>query len=374
MLAGFALLAVAVFAGAAVLAMLHAFPPVVPIHLVFAAGIMPLIAAAMTHFIPVLTRSSTPPIWIRLIPPLLLIAGGLAFFAFAAANRDFRAAVYLALAAATTFAIWIVHRAVRAVGRPHPCLNWYLAAIVCLILALLAISAMAFWPQHYQTLKRLHLHLNTLGFIGLTAVSTLQVLMPTVVGRPDPGVAARLRKDLPWVVGGTLLIALSAAWFRPLVFAGLLFWLVPLFHLGQTWNALYRREILQCNGAAASLAAAYAGFCVILILGALHAFGLLNPADAALAFISAFLLPLVTGALSQLLPVWIRPGVQTAWHDEMRQKLGAWSAYRSLFFLLGGVLAGSGWRGGLLISIMGLLLFMLQLAAAIYSLVICRKP
>lgn len=373
MLAGFALFVVAVFAGAAVLAMLHALPPAAPVHLVFAVGIMPLIVAAMTHFVPVLTRSSTPHIGIRLIPPLLLLAGGLAFFDFAAENLDFRAAVYLALAATLAFAIWIVRRADEAVGKPHPCLNFYLAAIVCLIMALLAVAAMACWPQHYQALKRLHLHLNTLGFIGLTAVSTLQVLMPTVVGRPDPGAAARLRKDLPWVVGGTLLIALGAAWFRPLVYPGMLLWMIPLFQLGRSWNTLYRREILQSNGAAASLAAAYAGFCITLILGALHGYGLMSPADAALAFISIFILPLVAGAVSQLLPVWIRPGLQTAWHDEMRRKLGAGSAYRALLFLLGGVLAGSGWRWGLLFTIIGVLIFMLQLVAAFHRLVINRK-
>ncbi|MDP2762713.1 MAG: hypothetical protein Q8O64_20325 [Sideroxyarcus sp.] len=373
MLVILALLAVASFAGAAVLSQLQVLPPAAPIHLALALGVMPLIVGAMTHFVPVLSRSSTPPIGVRMIPLVMLSAGALVFFSFAEGNQAYHSAAYLALAAAVAFAVWIVRRAAGAVGKPHPCLNWYLAAIVCLILALVAVSAMAWWPQQYQTLKRLHLHLNTLGFIGLTAVSTLQVLMPTVVGRPDTQAGARLRQDLQWALGGTLLVAIGAAWFKPLVYLGIVLWGVPLAQMGRTWISLYLRDICQADGAASSLAAAYIGFCATLLFGALHAHGILDSADATLAFILVFLLPLVTGAVSQLLPVWIRPGVQTDWHAQVRQKLGAGGTYRALLFLLGGLLAGLGWRGGLLLSIAGLIIFLLQLAATIRSHVMRHK-
>ena len=370
MLVMMALLAVASFVGAAVLSLLQVLPPAAPIHLALAVGVMPLIVGAMTHFVPVLSRSSTPHIGVRLIPFLFLIAGVLAFFSFVESNQAYLFAAYLALAAAAAFAAWIVRRAAKAVGKPHPCLDWYLAAIVCLMLALVAVSAITWWPEQYSTLRRLHMHLNTLGFIGLTAVSTLQVLMPTVLGKADPQAAARLRQHLKWVLGGTLLVSMGAAWFKPLAYMGIVLWAIPLVYLGRTWISLYFREIFQINGAASSLAAAYVGFCATLLFGALHANGILNSADATLAFILAFLLPLVTGAVSQLLPVWIRPGMQTAWHAQVRHKLGAGGAYRAVLFLLGGLSVGAGWHGGLLLSIAALIIFLLQLAATIHSHVI----
>lgn len=373
MLVMLALLAVACFVGAAVLSLLQVLPPAAPIHLALAAGVMPLIVGAMTHFVPVLSRSSTPHLGIRLIPLLLLLAGALVFFSMVESNQTYHFAAYLALAAAAAFAVWIVRRAAKAVGKPHPCLDWYLAAVICLILALMAVSAMAWWPEQYQTLKRLHLHLNTLGFIGLTAVSTLQVLMPTVVGKPDPQAAARLRQHLKWALGGTLLVAMGAAWFKPLAYLGIVLWTVPLVQLGRVWVTLYSREIFQPNGAASSLAAAYTGFFAMLLFGILHAHGILDSTDATLAFILVFLLPLVTGAVSQLLPIWIHPGVQSVWHAQVRQKLGAGGAYRAMLFLLGGLLVGLGWRSGLLLSIAALIIFLLQLAATIRSHVINRK-
>jgi len=369
-----ALLAGASFVGAAVLSLLQVLPPAAPIHLALAVGVMPLIVGAMTHFVPVLSRSATPRIGVRLIPLVFLLAGALVFFSFAESNQVYLFAAYPAFAAAAVFAVWIIRRAAKAVGKPHPCLDWYLAAIVCLMLALVAVSAMALWPEQYPALRRLHLHLNTLGFIGLTAVSTLQVLMPTVLARPDPQAAARLRQHLKWALGGTVLVSMGAAWFKPLVYMGIVLWAIPLARLGSAWISLYFGEIFKINGAASSLAAAYAGFCATLLFGVLHAHGILNSADAALAFILVFLLPLVTGAVSQLLPIWIRPGMQSDWHAQVRQKLGAGGAYRAMLFLLGGLSVGLGWRGGLLFSIAALIAFLLQLAATIRSHVINRKP
>ncbi len=364
MLVTLALMAVASFVGAVVLSFFQVLPPAAIIHLALAVGVMPLIVGAMTHFVPVLSLSTTAHMGVRLIPLLLLIAGALVFFSFVESNQAYVFAAYLALAASVAFAAWIVRRAIRAVGKPHPCLYWYLGAIICLILALLAVSGMVLWPEQRQALKRLHLHLNTLGFIGLTAVATLQVLMPTVVARPDPQAAARLRQHLKWTVGGTLLVAVGAAWFKPLAYPGIALWVIPLVQLGKAWIALYLREIRQPNGAAASLAAAYIGFIAMLLFGALHAYGILNTTDATLAFILAFLLPLVTGAVSQLLPIWVRTGPQTVWHAQVRQQLGAWGGYRAMLFLAGGLLVGLGWRGGLLLSIAALIIFILQLAAA----------
>ncbi|MHB1590236.1 MAG: hypothetical protein ACYCTW_01705 [Sulfuricella sp.] len=224
MLVTLALTALASFAGAVILAWSQPLPPAAHIHLALAVGVMPLILGAMSHFVPVLTRSSAPAASVLLIPWLALAAGALTVFSFIAPNPAYYFAALLALAAATAFAGWIVRRARLALGKPHPCLYWYLAAIVCLMLALAAVAAMALWPEQRLALKRLHLHLNTLGFIGLTAIATLQVLLPTAVGRPDPQAATRLLQDLKWALGGTLLIAVGAAWLAPLAWLGALLW------------------------------------------------------------------------------------------------------------------------------------------------------
>ena len=44
-------------------------------HLAFAVGIVPLIFAAMSHFVPVLTRTGDPGRWISRLPPSAQVAG-----------------------------------------------------------------------------------------------------------------------------------------------------------------------------------------------------------------------------------------------------------------------------------------------------------
>ncbi len=364
MLVALVLTAVASFAAAFVLPWAVPLPPSAHTHLALAMGIMPLIFGAMTHFVPVLTRSKTPHAGVRTIPALMLTAGALAVFSFAAANQIYYFAAFLALAAAAIFFGWVISRASGPLNKPHPCLHWYLAAIACLMLALAAVAAMALWPEQRLALKRLHLHLNTLGFIGLTAIATLQVLLPTAAGRFDPQAAARLRQDLKWAIGGTLLIAAGTAWLKPLAWLGAMMWAVPLIHLGKAWLVLYAGEIRHLHGAAPSLAMALAGFAAALLFGVLHAGGILGTTGTAHAFILAFLFPLVTGAASQLLPVWARPGPQTAWHAQTRQKLGLAGGIRGMLFLAGGILLGLNWRSGLLLAMAALIAFLIQLMLA----------
>lgn len=367
MLVALVLTAVASFAAAVFLPWAFPLPPAAHIHIALAAGVMPLIFGAMTHFVPVLTRSKSPPAGIRIIPAIILASGVLAFFSFAATNQIYYFSALLAFAATAAFSGWIISRTSNPLNKPHPCLYWYLAALACLMLALAAVAAMALWPEQRQALKQLHLHLNTLGFVGMTAIATLQVLLPTAAGRFDPQAATRLSRDLKWALGGTVLIAAGAAWLKPLAWLGTLMWAVPLVRLSKAWFALYTNEIRNFNGAVPSLAAALAGFAAALMFGALHAGGILDAADTSHAFILAFLFPLVTGAASQLLPVWTRPGQQTAWHAQTRQKLGLAGGLRGILFLAGGFLAGLGWRGGLLLATAALIAFMAQLASAAWT-------
>ena len=247
--------------------------PAARAHLAFAVGIMPLILAAFDYFVPVLTHSGTASAPARALPWLALAAGLLALANFVAPGAvpfAFPAAALGAFVAATASAGWMLWRGARAVGGPHPCLRWYVAAALCLAAAAGAAIAMDLWPGHYVALKRLHLHLNTLGFIGLAAIGTLQVLMPTVAGGPDAGVTDRLILDLPPAFLGSLLIAVGASWQVELAWIGLAFWLIPILRLGAAWWRLYRAEIFSWHGLAPPLAGALAGFVVLLAAGALQ--------------------------------------------------------------------------------------------------------
>jgi hypothetical protein len=248
-------------------------------------------------------------------------------------------------------------------GRPHACLAWYDVALACLVLALLAILASAIWPQQTIALHRIHLHLNTLGFIGLTAISTLSVLLPTVADRPDREVGSRLQRDLPWAASGTLLVAFGAAWFSPLAWIGGAVWAVPLVRLGSSWLRLYRAEIFALHGAAPLLAAALAGLALSVIFGA--AAPMAGTTEPALAFVVGFMLPLVSGAATQLLPVWLRSGVQSNWHATLRGRLGRHGGVRAVLFCIGGIAAGMGREWGLLLGAATLIWFLLQAGVAL---------
>ena len=340
------------------------------LHLILAVGAMPLIFGAMSHFIPVLTRTRSAAAGLASLPVLALAGGALAVSAFSVPTLfgGRYAGALLAVTAAGALFVWSRNRRAGMLGRPHPCLGWYEAALACLVAALLAILASAIWPQQTIALRRLHIHLNTLGFVGMTAVSTLAVLLPTVAGRPDPQVGPRLRRDLPWAVAGTLLVAIGAAWFGPLAWIGGALWVLPLGRLGTSWLRLYRVEILAWHGAAPLLAAALAGLAFSMILGAVAPMtvaGGFDPVEPVLAFVSGFMLPLVSGAASQLLPVWLRPGVQSPWHARVRGSLGRYGGVRAVLFCLSGIAAGTGHEWGLLLGAATLIWFLLQAGTAL---------
>ncbi|MDP1929553.1 MAG: hypothetical protein Q8K62_13695 [Thiobacillus sp.] len=364
-------LALAAFA-AALLGSLHA-GHAATLHLILAVGAMPLIFGAMSHFIPVLTRTRSAAAGWVLIPVLGLAGGALVVTALSLPDMIWGryAGALLALTAASALLVWSRRRRTGMLGRPHPCLAWYEAALASLVIALLAILAGAIWPPQTIALRRFHLHLNTLGFIGLTALSTLAVLLPTVTGKPDPQVGPQLRRDLPWAIAGTLLVAIGAAWFAPLAGIGGILWAIPLMRLGTSWLRLYRAEILALHGAAPLLAVALAGLAISMVFGsAAAAVPGFTPTSA---FVAGFLLPLVSGAASQLLPVWLRPGVQSNWHARLRSSLGRYGGARAVLFGISGIVGGMGHEWGLQLGAATLLWFMLQAVAALVQARIVQK-
>ncbi|HEY5791005.1 MAG TPA: hypothetical protein VIX81_10290, partial [Gammaproteobacteria bacterium] len=277
--------------------------PAGALHLALALGVLPLVLAAQCHFVPVLTRTrpATTAAWAL---PLLGLSAGLAG-GFGVAHAAGWLPVGLLLGVVTTVAMlgWIQARAEQALGDPHPGLDWYRAALACLFLGLLAMLAALAWPQHWVALKRLHLHLNLLGFVGLSALGTLQVLLPTAAGYADPDTSRRLRRGWPWALAGVLASAGAAAWWPPLAWLAVLAWGLVL---GPFALAVLRanRAWLAWHGSGVALAAALGGFVVLLLVGLAHARAGLAPRGALLLLLPLFLLPLVSGALTHLLPLW----------------------------------------------------------------------
>lgn len=341
------------------LSILGATSPLATAHLVLAVAVMPLIFGAITHFMPVLTRTGGPHRAVWLMPLTLQIAGVLVFLYFqgAAGIGALHAAAGLSLLSCVGLSAWLIRRAKRTLGKPHPGWRWYLAAIACLGAGLALVPAMGVWPELWPSLRQLHLHLNTLGFVGLTAIGTLQVLMPTILSGPDAEAGVRLRHDLTPALVGVGLIAIGAAFWWPLSLLGSLSLAYVVARLGWAWLRRYGLRMIVNSGAAASLAGALIGFLSLIAFGVAHGLGFLSGPNAVPAFVAAFLMPLVTGALSQLVPVWCIPGRRTAMRDRLHTILGVGGAIRSLLFLGGGVLLAFGQEMGFWLAAAGLLSF-----------------
>jgi hypothetical protein len=324
---------------AVVLALLGLGSPAVIAHLAFAVGIVPLIFAAMLHFVPVLTRSAGPSLALRRLPRFAQLAGVgllpilLGWLPLSALLLP--AAVDLVLAA--ILLRWMVGRARAALGPPHPGWRWYGGALVCLMLGLACVVGMVLWPEQWPSWRLVHLHLNTLGLVGLAALGTLPLLLPTALGQMDGAAAHWLRRHF-WPAWSALgVIALGLGLYRPLSWlGGTMFCLVWASLLAHWWRAPYR-ALIGRDGAALVLLAASLGWLLVLAAGLGHAVLDWPARPAIAAWGAAGLLPLVSGALSHLLPVWRWPGPRQPAHAMMRARLVAGGAGRAILFLAAGL-------------------------------------
>jgi hypothetical protein len=322
------------------------WPPPALWHLLFAVAALPMILAAMAYFVPVLTRSGASPTWLVLAPLTAGLAGIGIVIHFVGGSIGLRHAMpLLALCAVIACVIWLVRRVRACLGAPHPGLAWYAAALALLAAGLIAVTLTPAWPQQAAALRLFHLHINLLGFMGLTAIGTLQVLLPTVSSRHNPQATQRLRTDLPWSAGGALSIALGAALgvgpTRPaglaLALAGAAAYAWPLTRLvGAAWRE-WRDSAAPRPNVLPLLLAAPLGLALALGHGALHAANHIVARPALTLFALAFLLPLVSGAAGQLLPVWLAPGRQTDWHTAARQRLARGAGLRALALAAAGL-------------------------------------
>lgn len=340
-------------------ALVLAVPPALTLHLAFASGAMPLIFGAIIHFLPVLTRSATPARPIRMLPLLVQGAGIATPFGLAGLLPGWalHAAATTVSGAAIVLLFWVTRRLRAAFGPPHPGARWYGASLLCLFLAVSLVPVWLALPELRPALRLFHLHLNTLGFIGLAALGTLPVLLPTMLGLQERGASTRLLRDLPLAVAGAVLIAAGAAttYWLALIGALLLGW-VAVGNL-RAWGRAFGLQTIVSAGGTASLAAATVGLLLLLLSGIGHAAGWVPARPALAAFVVLFLLPLVTGALSHLLPVWRCPGADTPQRRDMAQLLARGGQWRALLFMAGGLLLAFDVFVGIFPALLGLALF-----------------
>lgn len=325
------------------------------VHGVFVLAALPLMWAAMLHFIPVLTRSRDAPRgllalpWLSMGLAVVLLAG----LAGLLPRHVLLLPALLIGAGAASLLGWAVRRGRQALGKPHPGLRWYLAALGCLLGGLAAAFGMLLDPKHYAAWYGLHLHLNLLGWVGLTVLGTLPVLLPTCMSLPnslpalrgtarpvtgnEPNAAARLQRGLPWAVAGVLAIALAAAGGWPWLGAGgaVVLVLVIAAHW-RAWLAFYGTP-QRWPGPALSLLLGSAFLFLLLALGSVHGAGHFAGARLLPALVAGFLLPTVLGALAQLLPVWRFPGPDSPARQTFRQTLARGAAARGGLCVLAGV-------------------------------------
>ena len=341
--------------------------PLAVAHLAFALGIVPLIFAAMLHFVPVLTRTGDPESRVKRLPLWAQLAGLVAVVAMQGwlPRGWLHAAAAVDLIFVLILLVWISQRMRRCVGAPHPGTRWYGAALGALLLALLAVLAMPMIPDAWGPLRRLHLHLNTMGLVGLAALGTLPVLLPTALGKPDPQAAVWLRRRLRPAVAAILLLSAGAAISWPLAVPGAAIMLLLALGLSGQWARCFGPRTLVTDGVSASLLAAVLGLMLLLAAGTLHGMGLLAAQPVLLAWVVGFLLPLVTGALSQLLPVWRWPGPQIPARHAMRACLANGGVWRGSGFLIAAalLLAGANLAAALILG-GALAIFVVNLARA----------
>lgn len=335
--------------------------PVALAHLAFAVGVFPLILAAIAHFVPVLTRSGEPSRRVAALPALAQVSGlgVVAALEGLLPRWVLHPAVLVDVALALGLLFWAIERARRCLGAPHPGWRWYAAALGC---GSAALAAVPFIVSGLATaeLRLWHVHLNVLGLVGLAALGTLPVLLPTALGRPDPAAATWLRRRLWPVLGAVLAVAAGAALAWPLAAVGAAVLFAVVLGLLGHWLARFGLPALAGGGAASSLVVAVLGLLGGLALGTAHGMGVIAGRPAIAAWGAGFLLPLVTGALSQLLPVWRHPGPASPARAALARALARFGRLRALAFLGAGMALAAGWvQAGASLAATGLGLFLL---------------
>lgn len=353
--------------GAALVTVLtDALPTVAAWHFAFAVGLLPLIAAAMLHFVPVLTRTGTPPRGLAHWPDLAQLLGLTVPLLLAGYGPAWGLPVVAALLATGSAVLlgWIVHRLRRALGGAHPGAAWYAGALLALCAALLCVVSLPWLAPSWAVWRAVHAHLNTFGLVGLAALGTLPVLLPTAVGQPDPGAARWLRQCRAPAFLAVVLLAMAPFWTMAGVLGALLWWLISGHLARRAWRLFGGR--LWADPSGRPLWLAMIGLMLAVTGGAGHALGDWPSLSGLALWAMLFLLPLVSGALTQLLPVWSCPGPGDARRPAMKAQLGRGLNFRLLAWSVAGALVVAGqprWGGAA--ALLGVAQFLLMLVQAL---------
>ncbi|MDO5735644.1 MAG: multicopper oxidase domain-containing protein [Propionibacteriaceae bacterium] len=196
-------------------------------------------------------------------------------------------------------------------GRFRICIRYYVAAACCLPVGAGFGAALAFGlgDRWNANLLVAHTMTNLLGWIGLTVVGTLVTFWPTVLRtRMDDRAEKLARQVLPVLLGSlAVVVAGSLIGMRPVAFVGIVGYTLALLWWGRCLVVPLRKRQPR-EFASASILAACVWALVALIATAIHVLvssdievGTGYPIVASI-WVAGFLVQLVTGALSYLLP------------------------------------------------------------------------
>lgn len=244
---------------------------------------------------------------------------------------------WMVVAGATVVSVAVVWHGIQLVsdlrralpGRFRICIRYYVAAAVCLPIGAGFGAALAFGLDDtwHANLLVAHTMVNLLGWIGLTVVGTLVTFWPTVLRTRMDDRAERLaRQALPVLLGGlAVVVAGSLLGSRVVAVAGIAVYALAVLWWGRCLVTPLRKKLPREFAPASILAACVWAF-VALIVTALH---VLRSSDMELAagysvvasiWVAGFLVQLVTGALSYLVPSVVGGGprvvrASAAWFD-----------------------------------------------------------
>ena len=196
-------------------------------------------------------------------------------------------------------------------GRFRICVRYYLAAAACLPVGAGFGTALAWGLDSRRHANLLVAHTMTmlLGWLGLTVVGTLVTFWPTVLRtRMDDRAESAAGRALPLLIGAlAVIIGGAALGVRPVAAVGIMAYAAVVVWWGRTLVAPVRKSPPR-EFASASIGASAVWSVVALVATAVH---VLRSDDVELAsgysllaaiWVVGFLLQLVTGALSYLLP------------------------------------------------------------------------
>ncbi|HSO69003.1 MAG TPA: multicopper oxidase domain-containing protein [Arachnia sp.] len=202
-------------------------------------------------------------------------------------------------------------------GRFRVCIRYYVAAAACLPIGAGFGAALAWGldDRWHAALLVAHTMTMLLGWIGLTVVGTFVTFWPTVLRTRMDDRSERLAKQVLPVLLAAIAVVIggSLAGLRPVSVAGLVLYAAALGWWGRCLIVPFRKRPPR-EFASASILAGAVWACVAILATAVHVgrsddIGLASgyPMLASL-WVVGFLLQLVTGALSYLLPSVIGGG------------------------------------------------------------------